>query len=258
MPTYNVNSNVGDMRGRMNLHSGMSLGSRIKHARQRAKLTQQQVADHFGIARVSVTQWESERARPDPRKLIGLTELLGVTIGYLLQGDPLPEEEPKQATPPAPAIRQQPAFVRPAEMSPLVPAPDLSDERLPVLGVGRGGDDGRFAFNGETVEYVARPPNLIGVRHAYAIYVVGDSMVPRYRPGEMVWVNPNKPPSRYDDVVVQLHTNDPDSPPEGLIKEFRAWTPEKLHLWQYNPEGDVIFERKLVKRVHVIVGSLRY
>ncbi|GHE50869.1 repressor [Camelimonas fluminis] len=254
MPTYNVNSNVGDTLGRMNLHSGMSLGNRIKQARLRAKLTQQQVADHFGIARVSVTQWESERARPDPRKLIGLTELFGVTIGYLLQGDPLPDDPEPVAKP----VEQPPIIIRPAEMSPLVPAPDMSDQRLPVLGVGRGGDDGRFAFNGETVEYVARPPNLVGVKHAYAIYVVGESMVPRYRPGELVWVNPNKPADRYDDVVVQLHTNDPDAPPEGLIKEFRAWTPEKLHLWQYNPQGEVVFERKLVKRVHVIVGSLRY
>ena len=46
------------------------------------------------------------------------------------------------------------------------------------------------------------PANLGGVRAAYAIYMVGDSMEPRYEQGWLLHVNPFKPPTRGRDVVV--------------------------------------------------------
>lgn len=175
----------------------------------------------------------------------------GVSSSWLLFGQGIgPAKTPAKTDGPALPVPKSNVS------QPLAP-PVFSEDRIPVLGVARGGDDGRFEFNGETVEYVPRPPNLIGVRRAYAIYVTGDSMLPRYRPGEMLWVNPHKPPEKYDDVVVQLHPASSSEPPEGLVKEFRAWTPSRLMLWQYNPAGEVEIERRLVKDVHLVVGSMR-
>ncbi|WP_081784773.1 helix-turn-helix domain-containing protein [Nitratireductor aquibiodomus] len=49
-----------------------TIGSRIKQARASRGLTQKQVADHFGIQRVSVTQWESDTTTPDVERIPAL------------------------------------------------------------------------------------------------------------------------------------------------------------------------------------------
>ncbi|MDP6088397.1 MAG: helix-turn-helix domain-containing protein [Nitrospinota bacterium] len=64
----------------------MTLGSRISEARDRAGKTQQEVADHFGITREAVSQWESDDTRPRSAKLSELTRFLGVHPAWLLDG----------------------------------------------------------------------------------------------------------------------------------------------------------------------------
>jgi phage repressor protein C with HTH and peptisase S24 domain len=135
-------------------------------------------------------------------------------------------------------------------------APRLG-QMLPVYGVGVGGEDGRYRFNGERIGNVERPPILDGVANAYAVFVAGESMVPRYRPGETVWVHPHLPVKRGDDVIVQLHPENEADPPEGYIKEFVTRTPSMVILKQYNPECEIEIDRALVKSIHVIVGSLK-
>lgn len=142
----------------------------------------------------------------------------------------------------------------PNASAPVLPPVMLNENRLPVLGAAIGGADGRFRFNGDVIEYVERPDFLRNVVGAYGVYIQGDSMFPRYKPGELVWVHPNKPPKREDDVIVQLFPDVEGDPPEGYVKEFRAWTPKTLVLWQYNPAEDFAIERPLVMSVHVIVG----
>src|SRR5262249_26816986 len=61
---------------------------------------------------------------------------------------------------------------------------------IPVYGHAMGGKDGEFVLNGNQVSEVLAPPNLSHVPDAYAVYVVGDSMEPRYFAGETVFVNP--------------------------------------------------------------------
>ncbi len=76
---------------------------------------------------------------------------------------------------------------------------------LPTLGEARGGTDGLFFDNGApSKSLVYRPPDLIGVEGAYGVYVNGDSMRPRFKHGELIYVNPAKPVSSGDDVVIQL------------------------------------------------------
>lgn len=62
----------------------MEFHQRVRHARKAKGLTQQDVADHFGIARVSVTQWEGGTSRPDPDKLADLADLFAVSLDWLL------------------------------------------------------------------------------------------------------------------------------------------------------------------------------
>jgi phage repressor protein C with HTH and peptisase S24 domain/lambda repressor-like predicted transcriptional regulator len=130
-------------------------------------------------------------------------------------------------------------------------------EMVPVKGTGAGGSDGENEWNGETVDNVARPQSLIGVPNAYAVYVYGDSMAPRYRHGELVFMHPGRPPSRGCYVLVQIGAaSDPSSSTaRALIKEYVRQTPAKLFLAQLNPPKTIEIDMKLVKGIHRIVAS---
>lgn len=133
-------------------------------------------------------------------------------------------------------------------------------KKLPVLGEAVGGEDGEYIFNGSVLDYVDCPPSLENVPNAYAVYIDGESMAPRFRPGETVWVHPTKPARRGDDVVVQIHRerDDDGAPPRGFVKEFVGWTSNKLLLHQFNPDKKVEFTREMVVSVHPIVLAGKY
>lgn len=110
-------------------------------------------------------------------------------------------------------------------------------------------------MNGEVVDQVPCPPELDSVPNAYAVYAVGDSMEPRYRAGELIFVHPNKPYKRGDFVVVQINVDGEDAP-HGFIKEFVSLSPTTLTLRQFNPKKEIEFDRKKVISVHRIVGAM--
>lgn len=64
----------------------MSLSKRIRILRQERKLTQQQLAEFFGINKASVAEWESGRTAPSTDRMAQLAEVLGTTVDYLLRG----------------------------------------------------------------------------------------------------------------------------------------------------------------------------
>lgn len=123
---------------------------------------------------------------------------------------------------------------------------------IPVMGAAEGGRDGRFVFNGNTIADVLAPPILLGVRNAYALYVAGDSMLPRYQAGETAYVHPTLPVRQDDFVAVQIRSQDGE-PPYGYIKQFISMDNRKLRLRQLNPPKTLEFPRKDVISVHRIV-----
>lgn len=65
-----------------------TLEQRIKRLREERKLSQQQVADKVHVSRVAVTKWESgQTANLKLGNLLGLCELFGVSVEYLIRGD---------------------------------------------------------------------------------------------------------------------------------------------------------------------------
>ena len=87
------------------------------------------------------------------------------------------------------------------------------------------------------------------MRSAYAIYMVGDSMEPRYEPGWLLHVNPFKPPTRGRDVVVYKADN------SVLIKQFVGWESDTLVLHQLNPTDTLRVARAEVRECHLVVGA---
>lgn len=68
----------------------MTMGQRIAEERKKLGLSQEALGDKLGVSRQAISKWESDAAVPDVDKLIALSKLFGVTVGWLLGV----EEEP--------------------------------------------------------------------------------------------------------------------------------------------------------------------
>lgn len=120
---------------------------------------------------------------------------------------------------------------------------------LPVVGRARAGYEGFFFDQGRVNERVGRPPILSGVVNAFAVYAVGTSMEPRYYEGELLYVNPNKPPAKGDFVVVECNDGG------GWIKRLVRLTPTEVVLEQLNPPETRTLPRDDIKNIYRVVGS---
>lgn len=85
-----------------------------------------------------------------------------------------------------------------------VKAPALSTlaRDVPVMGTATGSLGGAFQFEGGVVDYVARPPALVGAKNAYSMYVEGPSMVPEHNPGDLRFIHPDRKVHVGDSVVI--------------------------------------------------------
>ena len=75
----------------------MTLGARIRQARQTAGLSQAELADTLGITRSACSQWESDQGTgPRRARLEALAEALGVSYTWLATGreNAIGESEP--------------------------------------------------------------------------------------------------------------------------------------------------------------------
>lgn len=62
----------------------MTLGEKLKEARKQNGLSQEQLSKKLGISRSAVAKWETNKGIPDVDNLKALSQLLGISIDYLL------------------------------------------------------------------------------------------------------------------------------------------------------------------------------
>jgi transcriptional regulator with XRE-family HTH domain len=65
----------------------MNFGEKLKEARKKAGLSQEQLADKLCVSRQAVTKWENEKGMPDIENLKAISDLLDVSIDSLLDYD---------------------------------------------------------------------------------------------------------------------------------------------------------------------------
>ena len=69
----------------------MTIGQRIAQQRKELGLSQEALGDQLGVSRQSIYKWESDAALPEIDKLIALSRLFGVSVGWLLGVEAPPE-----------------------------------------------------------------------------------------------------------------------------------------------------------------------
>lgn len=102
------------------------------------------------------------------------------------------------------------------------------------------------------IRLVERPAALWNAKEAYAIYFHGSSMEPRFYQGEVGIVDPRRPPSPGDFVVVQLTNGASDTIVTVLVKQLVRVGGGFVELRQLNPELTFKLPRGMVARMHRI------
>ena len=204
----------------------------------KAGVSQADLARHLGLAPSAVSRMLKGERQMKLLEAVQTAAFLGVS-----QEEVLRNAGEASATPPStePARRGRP----PRAASAL---PAIRQDALPIRSAARGGNEQEMFLGDGPIGYTPRPANLAGVRDAYAIYMIGDSMEPRYEQGWLLHVNPFKPPTRGRDVVVYKTGQ------AVLIKQFVGWQGDHLVLRQLNPDETLRIPRSEIVECHLIVG----
>ena len=212
--------------------------AQLRRHRDARGLSQQALADLVGCGQSDIAKMEQGHKKSTIDMMVRIAPHLGVEPKDLMpEGDAPPTHVLL-----APQGREPFWFPRQR------PGPqNYREGYLPVRSAGRGGEQQMFLQDGP-IDWRPKPFALINVLDAYAIYMVGESMLPRFRAGQLLYIDPGRPPTPGYGVVVTKIDN------TVMVKEFGRWTPSALELQQYNPEETIEVPIAEVRDVHVIVG----
>jgi phage repressor protein C with HTH and peptisase S24 domain len=232
-------------------------GERIRYLRKDVLgLNQTAFANTLqGVTRGAVGNWELGGGAKR-ENLLQIAERHGVSFEWLALGRGAPPEPGMGSS--APLLPPPPRPAPSGNASTPEPRPIAPRTMIPVWGLAVGGNDGRFILNGQKVAEVFAPAELEHVPDAYAVYVFGTSMEPRYAEGEGVWVHPHRPVRAGNYVVVHIK-GDSGEPDLGYVKKFVRRSAKELVVEQLNPpKGEdrlMRFPGDRVVAVHRIIGS---
>lgn len=159
----------------------MSVGTNIKQLRDRAGMTQEELADKLGVARSTVTQWENGWSNPRMGMVQKLAGVFHVTSSDIVSDEPVKSSLPANAIP----VRSTSAMVP-----------------VRVLGRTHAGE----RMDEDESDYDAEFPEGVVSRHprCFALKVEGDCMNRRYPDGCLVLVDPDMEPSNGRAVVAEF------------------------------------------------------
>ncbi|MFO1079270.1 MAG: LexA family transcriptional regulator [Reyranellaceae bacterium] len=191
-----------------------------------------EIARYLKISESAVSQWFSKDTGPKSVRLADLAAFLNTTVEYLIT------EPGGGQAPPPPVLPPRGALDR----------PDLA-----VYASAAGGDEGAWVLSHDAIAWIQRDQRLVGVRDAFACYVVGDSMVPAYEPGNLLLVNPAVPPGQGDDCLFVMEA--PDGSRHALIKRLVRFNASAWTVKQWNPDKTFTLLRRDWQRAFLVIGK---
>lgn len=93
----------------------------------------------------------------------------------------------------------------------------------------------------EPVDSKPRAPHFMKSARVFGVYAPDDAMAPRFKPGEIAWVDPARPPAPGDDVLViaKIRTRGPE---RFLLAELRARKRDEFIAAQYKDQTERKFD----------------
>ena len=229
-----------------------SAAGRLRFLRERsAYRSAAKFARHIGVPEVTYRAHESGLrgfGEPQARRY---AEEMGANWVWLLTGEGAMVAGDADRVPELPGEGPSGFEIRSSSTRPaLLPGRDL-----PVYASAEGGPSGMTVVPDDSIaiDWVPRPEPLAAVRDAFAVYVIGDSMEPRYEQGDMIFAHPSRPWQRDDDVLLLAQGGNGER--AALIKRLVRWTPEMWTVRQYNPPRELDLARVDWQTAYVVVGK---
>jgi transcriptional regulator with XRE-family HTH domain len=213
----------------------MAIGKRIENAMIRAGKKPVDIARRLKITESAVSQWFAKDTGPKSVRLSELASFLGTTVDSLITDHDGPLGGPPSAAMPPP-------------MGLNAGRPDLA-----VYASAAGGPEGAWVLSGDAIAWIHRDQRLVGVRDAFACYVVGESMFPAYEHGNLLLVNPAVPPNAGDDCL--LIQEAADGARYALIKRLVRFNSTSWTVKQWNPDKTFSLPRKDWQRALLVIGK---
>lgn len=123
-------------------------------------------------------------------------------------------------------------------------------DKIPVVAYAAASGE-RVAINLENdlpIKFIERPHWLVGVPKAAAVQIIGESMSPRYRDGEIVFINMSAPVLKGKDCI--FNTRDGYT----HIKQFIKNDKDFYYFHQWNPDKEFSIHRREIESIYQIVG----
>lgn len=223
----------------------------VREWREARGLTQQQLADAIGRDKSIISKLERGLSGITSATMNGIAKALGANPGALYEPPPdgtrpLRDDEALQVG--QVVVKKSRARADGIVTSGLVA--DRAD--LPIYASAQGGRTGMI-ISYDPIDWVKRPEPLFNVNSGFGMYVVGESMEPVYRQGDMILVHPNRPANPGDDVLV-VKKNGKDEY-EALIKTLASTNGDAVRLRQYNPPEEFDVPKLEIDAVYLIVGK---
>lgn len=205
-----------------------TFGQQVREAREARGWSQEQLAEAVGTTQSTIDRVESGaslRSRFGPE----IAALLG--LGWNLKGGATPR------------IVSADDAARPLP----------SEGDIPLHAAVEGGP-GELLIEREPIDFIARPDRLAGVPDAYAVYVVGDSMVPEFEPGDIAFVHPRLP--LVPNAACVFYTLDGEND-RAAIKRLVKQTQQLWTVQQWNPAKTFDLDRRKWPRAHRVDVSYK-
>ncbi|MFQ2071148.1 LexA family protein [Aeromonas veronii] len=166
---------------------------RIKELRKKHGLTQQKLGELIGVKKSSISQWENDEHSPSGDNLAQLSKVFGVSAHWLSTGKGSPE------------------------LSNVEPAVIPQGNRVPILSYVQAGNwremcEQATTFDGN-VEFVSASGEI--GPYGFGLWLRGDSMVPLFKEGDLIIVDPDESPQPGDYVVAKNGSD------EATFKKYR-------------------------------------
>jgi transcriptional regulator with XRE-family HTH domain len=205
--------------------------NRVKEHRKNADMSQEALALEINSTKSTISKIE--------RGIYQLTHDMMVRIAKVLKVRPTDLIAESEGEAPSPAGDAVPTGKKGA----------FGPDTVPIMGQEFSGSDAVKISPDNEIGTAPRHPGQHGAKKAFAIYVPGKTMGPKYEPGELVYLITGPPPKPGDDVLVELSNND------GFLKRLEKITPTEVVCQQFNPQEKWARKLKDVKRVHIVVGT---
>lgn len=125
------------------------------------------------------------------------------------------------------------------------PSPDTAEN---------GGAHGSFILTRNDIDLVRCPPRLSAARGTYVLFIEGDSMLPRYEPGELIYVSPHRPARKGNDVLIVVR--DGHGEQTAYIKRLLKRCGKEVIAEQFNPPRKIRFPTASIEAIHLVLRTV--